>query len=89
MATTTQQQDYPFLVRHSDGSIWRASTGIWSLISAWNHATDPALPMTDREHARARMYAQAIRNRMYRLGFRHGVDYKELSNGSLWPLKSR
>ncbi len=80
---------YPFLVRHADGSLWPATRSIFGLTSAWNHATNPALPMTDREHARAKQYARAIRNRMFRIGFRIGKDYKELSDGSLWPIKRR
>lgn len=80
--------EYPFIQRKSSGSIWRAGQTILGLCAAWNHATNPSLPMTDREHGKSRQYARAIKNRMTRLGIVYGKDYKELSNGSLWPIKS-
>ena len=73
---------YHFLDRNTDGTLWRAGHTVWSLCAAWNHATNPALAMTDEEHHRARCYARAIKSRMARLG----VRYKELSNGALWPV---
>jgi hypothetical protein len=42
--------------------------------------------MTDADHDRSRIYARAIMARMRRLGFAHGRDYRELSNGMLWPM---
>jgi len=78
---------YQFLDRSTDGKFMRASDGIWSLTVAWNCATNPALPMTDHEHARARQYARAIKNRMARLGYTYGNDYVELSNGMLLPKR--
>ena len=78
---------YPFLVRHENSPIWRASNTIWGLTSAWNHATNPALPMTDWEHHRARQYASVIKGRIARLGYTYGHDYIELSNGMLWPKR--
>ena len=80
---------YPFLQRNADGRIWRAGTTIWSLCAAWNHATNPALPMTNHEHHRSRQYARAIKGRMARLGYTYGNDYMELSNGMLWPKRSQ
>ena len=78
---------YPFLQRRSTGAIWTAGADVWGLCAAHNHATDPALPMTDREHKRARQYARAIRHRMARLGLHYGTHWKELSDGSFWPVK--
>lgn len=56
-----------------------------ALINTWNEATNPSVPRTDAEHEverkRARIALGSIK-RNYRLG----VDYKELSNGALWPL---
>lgn len=75
--------EYPFLQRNADGQIWRAGKTVWGLCAAWNHATNPALPMTDEEHQVARRYARAIKSRMARLG----VRYLELSNGTLWPVR--
>ena len=43
--------------------------------------------MDDREHGKARTYARAIRNRMKRLGLTYGQDYRELSNGMVWPMR--
>lgn len=76
---------YPFLDRSTDGKFMRANNGIWSLTVAWNCATNPALPMTDHEHHRARQYARAIKGRMARLDYTISRDYRELSNGMLWP----
>ena len=78
---------YQFLDRNVDGTLWRAGKTTWSLCAAWNHATNPALPMTDHEVARARQYARAIKNRMARLGYTYGNDYVELSNGMLLPKR--
>lgn len=77
---------YPFLDRREGGQARKAGRTVYGLCSAWNHATAPYLPMTEHEHARSSQYARAIKNRMARLGFTYGHDYKELSNGSLWPL---
>ena len=79
----------PFLTYRADGRVWPAGSTIWGLLSAWNHATNPALPMGERDHHQARRYARAIKARMDRLGMRYGVDYRELMDGSLWPLSNR
>ena len=73
---------HPFQQCQSNGKAWKAGHGAWNLCAAWNFATNPARPMTEREHERARVYARAIRNRMER----EGVKYIERSNGSLWPI---
>lgn len=78
---------YPFLQRRCDGTIWTAGHTVWGLCAALNHATDPGLFMDDREHGKARTYARAIRNRMKRLGLTYGQDYRELSNGMVWPMR--
>ena len=81
---------YPFLQHfNTTGKIWQAGSDVYGLCAAWNHATNPALPMSDWEHSRARQYARAIRNRMTRLGIVEGRDFRELSNGSLWPMSVR
>lgn len=80
---------YPFLDRYADGRFARAYHTVNELCAAWNHATNPALPMTDHEHHRSRQYARAIKGRMARLGYTHGNDYVELSNGMLWPSRSQ
>jgi hypothetical protein len=42
--------------------------------------------MAEADHDRSRIYARAIMARMRRLGFVFGRDYRELSNGMLWPM---
>ena len=77
----------PFLVYKSNGQIWKAGHGIWGLCSAWNFATNPRLAMTESDHARSYAYARAIKNRMKKLGFVHGVHYREMESGEFFPLK--
>jgi hypothetical protein len=79
--------EYPFLLHRHKGGIWYAGQHWYGLCSAWNYATSPSRPMTDREHLKARQYAKAIKNRMTRHGYSLGVHYKELSNGALWPIQ--
>ena len=78
---------YTFIQRLSTGSIWRAGHTVYGLCAAHNHATEPDVPMTEREHRRSRQYARAIRGRMKALGYQYGLDYKELTNGMYWPIK--
>lgn len=77
----------PYAQYHFDGSLWKAGSTIWGLCAAYNHATNPSTTMTSREHDRSFRYARAIKNRMLRLGFKHGIHYAELDNGSWWPLR--
>jgi hypothetical protein len=76
----------PYAQYKNDGTLWRAGRSIIGLCAAWNHATNPALLMTDADHDRSRIYARAVMARMCRLGFVFGRDYRELSNGMLWPM---
>lgn len=78
----------PFLLYKSTGMLWPAGRSIIGLCSAWNHATCPSRLMTDEEHRAAARYARAVRARMERMGLRHGKHYRELSNGSLWPISN-
>jgi hypothetical protein len=78
----------PYVVYKSSGKLWKAGKGVFGLCSAYNYATNPTKPMTDQEHKRSFVYARAIMNRMIRIGFKHEIHYRELSNGALWPLKS-
>ena len=71
------------------GKLWQAGHSIYGLCAAWNHATRPFIALTDREHEKSRRYARAIKNRMQRQGFIYNIHYKELSNGALWPLKTK
>jgi hypothetical protein len=77
-----------FVVYKSNGSMWKAGTTIIGLCSAYNHATDPSLYLSDTDHKRSYTYARAIKARMRRIGFVHGTHYVEMSNGALWPLKT-
>lgn len=78
----------PFLLFKNNGKIWLAGHSIMGLCSAYNHTTNPGLPMSDSRHSRARQYAKAIKNRMNAIGFIYGIHYKELSTGALWPIKN-
>jgi hypothetical protein len=77
----------PFLVYKSTGQLWKAGRGIYGLCSAWNFATNPRLAMSESDHARSFTYARAIKNRMKKLGFVHGVHYREMESGEFFPLK--
>ena len=78
----------PFAHYKTSGQLWRAGISIMGLCSAWNHATNPARAMSDEQHKRSFTYARAIKARMARLGYQYGKHYRELSNGSLWPIKT-
>ena len=57
-----------------------------ALINTYNESSSPSVPRTDEEHKiesdRARIALRSIK-RNYILG----VDYKEFSNGALWPMR--
>lgn len=55
------------------------------LLSKWNAATAPYVARTERDQKRNSVFARSLMNRIKRLGFIQGRDYRELSNGSLWP----
>jgi hypothetical protein len=78
----------PYIQYRSNGRIWQAGRTILGLCAAYNHATNPVAMMSDSEHSRSFAYARAIKARMARLGYRHGSNYLELSNGTLWPVKA-
>lgn len=56
-----------------------------TLINTWNESTSPSVPRTDAEHEverkRARIALGSIRR-----NYTEGRDYRELSNGALWPI---
>lgn len=62
-----------------------AARGIVALIDECNAATNPSVPRTDAEHEECRERARKAMNAI-RSNFREGRDYRELSNGMLWPL---
>jgi len=74
--------------RKSNGTIWRAGKSIMGLCAAYNHATEPSTYLSEHEMQRSWQYARAIKNRMKRLGFQYGRNYKELNNGAFWPLSN-
>lgn len=77
----------PYAQYRSDGKLWSAGSTILGLCAAWNHATNPAVLMTDDEHKRSAAYARAIKARMDRLGYRRAMDYTEDGiTGKFWPL---
>jgi len=80
-------QSNAFVQRKTSGAIWYAGHSVWGLCAAINHATRPYVPLTEECHARSRLYTRACKNRMTRLGFVHGIHYKECESGLLWPLK--
>jgi len=73
----------------SNGTLWPAGKSILGLCAAWNHATNPSTFMSDNDHKKSNLYARAIKNRMKKLGFVFGIHYTELSNGTLFPLKTK
>lgn len=56
-----------------------------SLIDTWNEATNPAALRTDAEHAECNERAREAMAEIRR-NYRENRDYRELSNGMLWPL---
>lgn len=55
------------------------------LINTYNESSSPSIPRTEEEHAIERERAK-IALKSIRRNFVLGVDYKELSNGALWPI---
>lgn len=56
------------------------------LINTYNEATDPGAYRSDEEHEVERTRARAALSAI-RQYYMYGVDYKELSNGALWPIQ--
>lgn len=56
-----------------------------ALINTYNESSSPSVPRTDEEHAIERERAK-VALRSIRRNFIEGVDYRELSNGALWPV---
>ena len=73
--------------RKNNGKIWKAGKDIWGLCSAYNHASTPDIPLTNYENKRSKQYSKAIMTRIRTLGFVFNIHYKELSDGTLFPLK--
>lgn len=59
-----------------------------ALINTYNEASSPSVPRTDSEHAECAQRARVALGPIRR-NYLQGVDYKELSNGALWPIRSR
>lgn len=55
------------------------------LINTYNEASSPSVPRTEEEHVECNLRAKIARGSIRR-NFIEGVDYKELSNGALWPI---
>ncbi len=55
------------------------------LINTYNESSSPSVPRTDEEHAIERSRAKIALGSIRR-NFTEGSDYKELSNGALWPI---
>lgn len=83
MTTTTNDELYREL-QPIMGEYW---DNLVALINTYNESRSPSVPRTDEEHKieadRARTALWSIRR-----NYREGVDYKELSNGALWPISS-
>jgi hypothetical protein len=56
-----------------------------ALINTYNESSSPSVPRTDAEHAIERDRAR-IALRSIKRNYIEGTDYKELSNGALWPV---
>lgn len=55
-----------------------------ALINTWNEASSPYTLRSDKEHAIERARAKCAMSAIKR-NYILGTDYKELSNGALWP----
>lgn len=71
-------------LRHGLDQSGRPSAMV-SLLSDWNELTSPSTPRTEMEHQACREAARDVLATIKRR-FIEGVDYKELSNGALWPI---
>lgn len=70
MATNTEMSDRDNLI---------------ALINTYNDSSSPSVPRTDEEHAIERQRAKIALGSIKR-NYIAGVDYRELSNGALWPV---
>jgi hypothetical protein len=57
-----------------------------ALINTYNEASSPSVPRTDAEHKIERERAKIALGSIRR-SYTEGIDYKELSNGALWPIR--
>jgi hypothetical protein len=57
------------------------------LINTYNESSSPSVPRTDDEHSIERSRAKIALGSIRR-NYTEGVDYKELSNGALWPVSA-
>lgn len=55
------------------------------LLGVWNETTAPNVPRTESEHEENAVIARESKAEINRR-FVYGRDYKELGNGSLWPV---
>lgn len=56
-----------------------------ALINTYNESSSPSVARTDSEHAVERQRAKIALGSIRR-NYVEGSDYKELSNGALWPI---
>jgi len=63
---------------------YRNSLG--TLCYRYNKASSPSKLRTDHGHRRARIVSREVNRRIDRR-YRYGIDYRELDNGALWPLR--
>ncbi len=56
-----------------------------ALINTYNESSSPSVPRTDAEHDIERDRAKIALGSIRR-NYTEGTDYKELSNGALWPV---
>ena len=78
-----------YVVYHSNGKLWKAGRHVFGLCAAYNHATNPSLFLSDADHIRSFKIARAVKNRLSNEGYVFEVHYRELSNGSLWPIRDK
>ena len=57
------------------------------LCHKWNWATCPYTLRTDHEHRRCGQLAKATMNRIKRGGYYWDRDFKEWSNGTIYPIE--
>lgn len=75
---------FTFAIRNSQsGRISPTRRTCWNCCGTYNHATNPAIMLSEHEDRRSRQQARAVINRIRRIGF----NVIERSNGQLWPVK--
>ena len=77
----------PYAVYDYEGRMVRAGRNVYTLVDAYNKASNPRLMMTSREHQRADAYVRAILNRLQRERYIAGAHFGEYNSGRLYVIE--